>query len=244
MKAYNLTILMISIFSVFTTVQVKAQDKTQGKIQYQQKINVHASLPKEYEAMKAMIPEFSESDIVVTLKNKKSKIKAMENASSSGDVMVSMSMGSSAVEYTDFDKNMFYKTLSVDGENYHTEMPIQKANVKVLEGSKKICGYTCKMASFVSEKEKYIIYYTTEIEGSLSPMPGVFVDGVILKIENKTISYLAQKVTFEKIDDKAVSKASDSEKISNVQFMDLEEELMEESMPKGGENVKMIKTGN
>lgn len=243
MKTYHFTILMISIFSVFITAQLKAQDKTQGKIQYQQKINVHASLTKEYEAIKAMIPEFSESDVVVTFKNKKSKIKANESAPSSGDAMV-MSMGSSVVEYVDFARKVFYKTLSVDGENYHTEMPIQKAKTKLLKGSERICGYNCKMVSFVSEKKKYIIYYTTEIKGSFSPMPGVFVDGVILKIENKTISYLAQKVTFKMIDDKAVSKASNSEKITQSQLMDLEEELLEEFISKDGENVKVIKTSN
>lgn len=231
MKAFNLTMILVLIFNLFSMVSATAQDKTQGQIIYKQKVNIHASLSKEQAAMKAMIPEFLESEVLVLFKDKKSKITAKESNSSSGDVQISISNGGSADAYIDFEKNLYYRTISLEGDQFHTQMSIAKANTKPLKFTKKICGYNCKSANFILDDEMYAIYYTTELEGNFSPMPGVFAEGVILAIVSKKLTYIATEVSFKEIDNQAVTIPESSEKITEEQFLDLQEEQVELSRP-------------
>lgn len=222
MKSISITFIML-VYFLFSTA---AQNKTEGKITYTLKMNLHASLKGDNLMYKALIPEFSESIVIMMFKGKQAKIFSQESSSDSKDGKIQISNESSD-EYVDFNKNLIFNTISIENKKYHTEMALEKKELDPLDKKENICGYNCKIAKLKLGDEDYTIFYTTEISGNYSPNTELFVDGVILKIENKLQTFTAEKVDFLKVDLKVITIPKDSRKITEEQFDDLLEEQFE-----------------
>lgn len=102
------------------------------------------------------------------------------------------------------------------------------ATLKVSSKTKVIAGYTCHRATAKMEDESFVIWYTTDLPLTFSPVNGVLPEkGVILSIESSRRSYVAQKVELKPVTDTDVSLPADAQKVSSEELKAKRRQIME-----------------
>ncbi|RPD38429.1 GLPGLI family protein [Chitinophaga barathri] len=108
-------------------------------------------------------------------------------------------------------------------ENYK-ETPDFKTSGK----TKKIAGYSCKRATVNQGDEQFVLWYTTEIPVSFSPVNGVLPEkGVVLSIESSKRSYIAKKIELKPIAETEVSLPATAQKLTAAELKEKRRSIME-----------------
>ena len=205
------------VIFIMTSLSVLAQDSTQGKINYNIRLNVHASLKPDQQQYKDIIPEFSDQQAVFLFKGRHGLVKSSEGGmeEQEGNVSVQIKMGNeNGVTYVDMDAKKNLQLVKAGDKEYlfsgkgsgkeDTENTV-KMNFDGKEEEtgevRKILGYDCKKVVAGTGKNKTSYWYTTAIPilgGALGIMSG---KGLILEMESPILSFKATSVQFQPIAD-------------------------------------------
>ena len=205
-----------------------AQDKTQGKVHYKIRLNVHASLKPDQQQFKDVIPEFMDQEAVYLFKGRHGLVKSnTDETQQEGAVSVMIKMGNeNGVTYVDMDAKKNLRLVKVGEKEYlYSGTAIKEdANVKLkLDGkeqetgeTKKILGYDCKKVIMGSGKDKTSYWYTTALSilgGAMGMMSG---KGLVLEMESPVFSFKASSIDFQPIADADVLPPPGAKTISDM----------------------------
>lgn len=239
--ALNFSVIAGGLLSI--GLNATAQDKTQGKVEYEVSINVHANLKPDQEAIKEMIPETITRTTELLFKDNYARLKDQGNESenmmqsSDGGNVVSkvIIMGADgdadAVTYIDMETKKTYRLCKIKDKKYlvsQGETEPGKAPAAPVESgdTKKILGYTCYKIVTKDNGQTTTIWYTKDIP-VLGSAVGMLTDqGLVLAMESKAMSFVAKSIKFEKQSDSEVKPPKDLEKITQKEFV-----------KRGGQNV-------
>ncbi len=224
----------ITAFALITGLSLSGQTKKEGIIEYEQVIDLHASLSKDQEAYKAFIPKTSASTVQVFFKDNAYKVEylPLETKSKDGSSKVSVQFTSGGGDrLVDKDKKIVYSYHKSGDKNYYTEEPIKKETVVIdKKTTKKILNYACYKATITaSDNESYEIWFTSDPGVQANPMFDGVTEGLVLEIRNKKINLLAKKIEFKKTEGKKYTVPLSFKKISAEQAEDLDAEQVESS---------------
>lgn len=217
-----------------------AQTATEGLITYEQKINIHAALTGKQAALKSMVPEFSTQLIDLQYSGQKAFLQvsaSKEEHKEEGMELKMQTMGSHKI--IDLDAKKTYSKVEFDKQSYLVVNDIldKPDAIQLVEGTREILGYACKKALWQREDQELTVWYTTAIKAPFSPMGSLSLDGLVLAIEGERISYTAQRINFQAVDQALLNVPEGLREITAAQFQDLQEELLEEMTGGQGERV-------
>ncbi|ETN95252.1 GLPGLI family protein [Zhouia amylolytica] len=212
----------ILLFSVIIGLAYSSKAQNSGTIIYERTINLHKNLSEDQQMMKSMIPETTSSDFRFTFNKSKGVYEEIPSKKSTGIII--SSEGDGGKTWFDFDRNVFRKYITVDGELYHNNGPIVALeNIKPTGKSKKILGFPCE--EFKTSEGQFSIWVTKHLPKYITPLAPMFYNGAVLAIEGDKVSYIAKSFS-ENIDPKKLIPDSSTE-ITKEQFLDLQEEKMD-----------------
>jgi GLPGLI family protein len=222
------------LFMLVSASQTLMAQQAEGKIIFEEKIDVHRRLPKENEQMRAMIPQFRTNKFELLYADNKSLYRKVEEEA---DLSEQPQHGGGMVMRFGGADNIFYKDLTTQKtvekrdlmeKEFLVEDSIKNLNWKLAEGeTKTILGYVCKKATAKTERGNNLIaWYADDI--SISSGPGQFsgLPGMILALdmnEGEIIYTAIEKATVKKSEIKAPAKGK---KVTPDEFAKIRKELM------------------
>ncbi|UCJ07312.1 hypothetical protein KTO58_27240 [Chitinophaga pendula] len=199
-------ILLLGMMS--TAYAVTAQDKTQGRIEYEIVLNLHANLKPDQQQFKEMIPETAVQKEVLYFNGDKSRLdrKSMEEMTSEEGAKIKIQTGDEdeIAIYTDGATDKQYslqqkegKKILVDRDKSDKKKGDDKAGGKEVKGSKTkvILGYTCYDVGTKRKGDNMTLWVTDELPFQGGPL-GAYNDKAILGMDAKGMSVVAKKIDF------------------------------------------------
>lgn len=232
MKISNIiiTATLLTVFSAF------GQNKTEGVIHYEMKMNIHAGLSKEQLAYKTMIPEFIQYNIDIHFKNEFCRVKKQEAIVEQGGNKISIntqSFGGSDM-LCDNKQNVYYSFIRSGKQTYYTENKYAISDIENGKISKKILGYNCFKSLQKDDKgEMMELWITQDLNTSANPVEPHTKKGVVLEINSEKVNWKATKIELKPQDQKLFVIPSGAKKITEEQAEDLTQEAIDELIKKG-----------
>ncbi len=224
MKKILFAALAVSAFQ-FANAQL-----TEGKIVYEQKVDLHRRM--EDEQMKAMIPQFRTSKFELNFADGQSIYKAQEEepdiTENNGNGNVVMKFGGANSEYyKNFIKQKQIEKRELAETDYIIEDSIKHITWKLIDETKNILGYNCKKANGKTERGSDVeAWYTEEIPVSTGPETFNGLPGMIMQIDINKEEIVITATGLEKSANKKELKApSKGKKITPGDFAKLEKEI-------------------
>ncbi|NQX39392.1 GLPGLI family protein [Pedobacter steynii] len=211
------TKVMLVLAMVIAGLSLKAQDKTQGKVNYEVSINLHASLKPDQLQFKDMIPEFSVSKEVLYFNGNLAKIEhaSPEVQEGEGGVKVKMDFeGGKKGMYSDGTAEGTYHLIEKDGKKSLLAISDKKegGNEDKPGKTKEILGFTCQGVT----SGGFTLWICKELPFKIGPFGMFSKEGAILGFETKTGKGYATSIDYVpvKAEDVAVPKDLPIEKKS------------------------------
>jgi GLPGLI family protein len=211
------------------TAQVK-----EGKITYEQTVDMYRRIPEENQQLRAMIPQFRTAKFELLFAGNQSLFKAVEeetDMTEQNNNGIVLRIGGSAENeyYRNFNTQKSVEIRELMDELYLVEDSIRRLAWKLEEGeTKMILGYTCKKASAKTTRGSDIIaWYSEEIPVASGPEQFNGLPGMILGIDaNKGEIIFTAKNLDTKTDIKNLKIPSKGKKLSHSEFLAKQKELM------------------
>ena len=200
MKKIFFVILATTVFQLAHS-QVK-----EGKIVYEQKIDLHRRMQDEQ--MKAMVPQFRTSKYELNFADNQSMYKIQEeepditeNAGNGGIVM--KFGGANSEYYKNFNTQKQVEKRELGDKDYIIEDTLHHTTWKLMDTTKIILSYTCKKASGKTERGSDVeAWYTEDIPVSSGPETFNGLPGMILQIDINNEEFVTTAISIEKSADK------------------------------------------
>lgn len=228
---------------LFTGVAFAQQNE--GVITYEEKINVHRSLPPEAAEMKAMIPEFRthSNELLFTTSESLYRNVEEEEDEEAGDGQVVIKMQRpEAVFYRNFTTQRKVDSREFMGKTYLIEDSLTGRSWKITGESKKILGYNCMSAvtSDTARKQEITAWFTDALPLPTGPAAYGQLPGTILEVDVNSgeIVISAKKVEFKKLKKNDLVAPKKGEKTTDAAFKKIVDDRMKEM---GGRPIKIIR---
>jgi GLPGLI family protein len=217
MKKILFAIVAATLFQV-TNAQVK-----EGKIVYEQKIDLHRRMQDEQ--MKAMVPQFRTSKYELNFADNQSIYKAQEedpditeNTDHGGIVM--KFGGANSEYYKNFTTQKQVEKRELGDKDYIIEDSLHHTVWKLVDSIKTILGYTCKKATGKTERGSDVeAWYTEDIPVSSGPETFNGLPGMILQIDINKEEFVTTAISIEKsADKKELKEPTKGKKITPEEF--------------------------
>lgn len=218
----------------------------EGIIRFEEKINVHRSLPPDAEDMKAMIPEFRTHPSELLFNATESLYRNVEEeedepATEGGGVVMRIQRPE-ATFYRNFATHRKVDYREFYGKNYLIEDTLSGGNWKLGTETKQILGYNCMKAttSDTVRKREITAWFTDALVLSSGPSNFGQLPGMILEIDinNGEIVMAAKKVEFKKLKKGDLEAPKKGEKITDAEFQKLMADRLREN---GGRPMRIIR---
>ncbi len=238
----NTLLLGIACFWVNTVI---AQNN-EGIIQFEEKVNMHRSLPPDAADMKAMIPEFRTQKSELLFNATESLYRNVEEEEedeevSGGGVNIRMQRPE-AIYYRNFATMRKTNAQEFFGKNYLVDDTITSGNWKVGTETKQILGYNCLKATTTDtiRKREIVAWFTDALPLAAGPAQFGQLPGMILEIDinNAEILLSAKKVEFKKLKKGDLAAPKKGEKITEAEFQKIVADRMRET---GGRPMRIIR---
>lgn len=194
------TKMMLVLAMVGTGFSLSAQDKTQGKVNYEVSMNLHASLKPDQLQFKDLIPEFSTSAEVLYFNGNLAKIERVSPDEQEAEDGVKVKM--------DFEggKKGMYSDGTTEGTYYLIEKEGKKSLLAISDKAdkkedsnknkpgktKEILGFTCQ--SVVSGD--VTLWISKELPFKIGPFGLFSKEGAILGLDMKTGKAYAMSIDY------------------------------------------------
>jgi GLPGLI family protein len=217
----------------------------EGEIVFEEKINIHRSLPPEMEGMKDNIPEFRSSkhlllfnagETLYKAKEKTEEEKAEEQEYRSSGHRRGMHMrfgrgrdAKSAV-YTDLSKNITLSSTEFFGKQFLINGTVDTLEWKVSGKQKQVGSYLCMEAIHKDTAETVIVWFTPMIPVQAGPAGYTGLPGMILHVDINDGERMltALNVQLKSLEEGAIVQPTEGKPITQEDFKVLREEKMEE----------------
>ncbi len=222
--------LMAAVMVQFATAQVD-----EGKVVFEEKIDLHRRIPKENEQMRAMVPQFRTTKFELSYADNKSLFKQAEEETDlseqpqGGGGVVMKFGGADNIFYKDFTTQTTVEKRNMMEKDFLVEDSIRNITWKLVDGeTKTIAGHACKKATGKSQMGLDIVaWYAEDIALSSGPAQFGGLPGLILLMDVNAgeIVYTATSIdkTVKKADIKAPTKGK---KVTPEEFAKIRKELM------------------
>ena len=180
--------IMLTLFILSLAGASFAQ--TQGKVSFEEKIDLHRSIPEDRAEMKEMIPP-SRSLFFELYYTEASSIYKMVEAPEEEEVVRSDGGMRMHMRMTP-PRREVYKNLEedlmVDEREFMTKLFLIKGNTtpyawKIGDGQKMILDYPCLQALYSDTTDKYVVWFTPQIQISNGPAEFGGLPGMILQVD-------------------------------------------------------------
>lgn len=239
-------IKFLSLVFFFSWVSIASAQKDEGIIQFEEKVNMHRSLPPDAADMKAMIPEFRTQKNELLFNATESLYRNVEEEEEDeeiggGGVQIRMQRPES-IYYRNFAAGRKTDFQQFFGKNYLVDDTLAKGNWKVAAETKEILGYTCLKATTVdtSRKREIVAWFTDALPLQTGPSQFGQLPGTILEIDinNGEIVMSAKKVEFKKLEKGEIEAPKKGDKISDAEFKKIVADRLREN---GGRQMRVIR---
>jgi len=187
-----------------TTATCVAQDKTQGKIDYEVTLNLHASMKPDQLQYKDLVPETVVNKEVLYFSGNKTKLSRKDVDEITSDegatVKIVANEGQTAV-YTDAVSGKSWSLMEEDGKKtlVLTEKDDQKEN-KPGTRTKEILGFTCRELMVKSKDDGQMTLWVTDaLPFNAGPMGISANKGLVLGIDSKKINVIATAINYSPV---------------------------------------------
>lgn len=237
--------VLFLLLAFLAATSVMAQNN-EGIIQFEEKINVHRSLPPDAEDMKAMIPEFRTHKSELLFNATESLYRNVEEEEdeppTEGGGVVMRIQRPEATFYRNFSTHRKVDYREFFGKNYLIEDTLAGGNWKMTAETKQVLGYNCIKATTTDtvRKREITAWFTDALSLSSGPSQYGQLPGLILEIDinNGEIVIAAKKVEFKKLKKGEFEAPKKGEKITEAEFQKLMAERMRET---GGRPMRIIR---
>jgi len=239
-KFICLSILSLSALATFAQL-------TEGKVVYEEKVNIHKRMEGEAAKFKSMVPEYQTKSMVLYFNSKLALYKDNAADAETGGGFTRQDANGNEIEIKmDRPKNTVFTNLEtkenieqidfmgrvflvVDDEG---EQPAWKMTSE----SKTILGYTCLKASYTSETDTVVAWFTPQIPLAAGPKNFGKLPGMILELDHNNGSgmFIATEIVDEKVGDNIIDKPKKGKKYTRKEFKALVDEKMKEMRSSGG----------
>lgn len=241
MKINTLLLVIATLWCGFASAQ-----NSEGIIQFEEKVNMHRSLPPEAADMKAMIPEFRTQKSELLFNATESLYRNVEEEEDDdevggGGINIRMQRPE-AIYYRNLAAMRKVNSQEFFGKKYLVEDTITAGNWKVTAESKQILGYNCLKAttSDTTRKREIVAWFTDALPLAAGPAQFGQLPGMILQIDinDGEIVMTAQKVEFKKLKKGELVAPTKGEKITEAEFQKIVADRMREN---GGRQMRIIR---
>jgi len=236
---------LVFIFASMLANAVIAQNN-EGIVQFEEKVNMHRSLPPEAADMKAMIPEFRTRKSELLFNATESLYRNVEEEDEDeevggGGVNIRMQRPE-ATYYRNFATMRKANAQEFFGKNYLVEDTITAGNWKVGAETKQILGYNCLKATTTDtvRKREIVAWFTDALPLAAGPAQFGQLPGMILEVDinNGEIVLSAQKIEFKKLKKGELVAPKKGEKITDTEFQKIVADRLREN---GGRQMRIIR---
>jgi GLPGLI family protein len=232
-------ILSILFISATCICAAQAQDKTEGTVMYEHKINMHKRITDE--AMRAMVPEFRTSEMQLNFRGmeslylpvpKEEDDSETNSTDNNGNQMrVVMRMPQNEV-YRNYEAQEKIELQELAGQKFLVVDTLRKATWKLTGEAKKVNGYDCMQATMTNPANKQVttVWFTESIPVPHGPMTFGGLPGLVIEanINEGEIVYSAKKIDFKKLGKDGLRRPSGGKKVTDAEFKKKREEWMKE----------------
>lgn len=223
--------------------------KTEGTIQFEEKMNMHRNLPPDAGDMKAMIPEFRVLKSELLFSATESLYRNVEEEEEdeemgNGQVMIRMQRPETYY-YRNFSTGRKTDQREFMGKNYLIEDAIGQAPWKVSGDTREVLGYNCMKAVWTDttggRQRNIVAWFAPDLAVSAGPTTYGQLPGMILAVDinNGEIQLTAQKIDLSPLKKGAIEAPKKGEKTTQADFQKMMDERMR-SMG-GGSGIRIIR---
>ena len=188
MKFQSIFFIQISLILFYgSDAQVRPDFINSGKVEYERKINVHASIEGDFaEEFKKRIPQYKTEYFNFEFANNRSIYKP--GRESSDKVGFFTSPGSDNEIYTDLSTKRYTAMKQVFDKTYLIEDSTRKCTWKISNEIRMISGYNCRKATTIIMDSVFVVaFYCDQIimsggPESFSGLPGLILGLVIPRL--------------------------------------------------------------
>lgn len=196
--------MMLVLAMVGTGFTLSAQDKTQGKVNYEVSVNLHASLKPDQLQFKDMIPEFSTTEEVLYFNGNLAKIERIDPGEKETEDGVKIQMK------FDQDKSGTYSDGTPEGTYHLIDKDGKKSLRALFSGASKELGNKTKDKAPKDSKTRNILgfncrsvvsgdvtfWVTNELPFKIGPLGMFCKEGAVLGLDMKTSKAYATSIDY------------------------------------------------
>ena len=230
------------ILILFFGINLIAQN-TEGIVTYEDKRNIHKTMPPEMEAMKDRIPEFRSSESILyfnaeeaVYKNVKKEKKKNEEFRGEGRRRRWGRQNANNIYYTDLKEKTSVDSREFFGKKFLIEGARGARKWKITGDQKMVGDYICQKAEFKDSTENIVVWFTPMVPVSTGPGNFYGLPGLILHVDINDGERLitAQGIELQELEEGIIARPTEGEKISDTDFAELRDKKMEEMRQERG----------
>lgn len=219
-------IIITALF--FSGLLAKAQNAiflTQGRIEYEKKINLYAALDDDEDAawrdlMKKTTPQFKITYFDLAFNGNKTLYQpGRENTDNN---RMWQSPAEDNIIFTDLQSHLSTSRKNVYEQGFLINDTARTINWKITDETRNIAGFECRRANAIIMDSIYVVaFYTESIIPSGGPESFTGLPGMILglAIPHEHITWFATKVYNEQIPEATLKAPAKGKKISNIELL-------------------------
>ena len=207
----------------------------EGKITYEQKVDLHRRIPETDQQTRAMVPPTRTSKFELQFADNQSIYKAVEEEPDmtepphGGGVVIRIGGAAENEYYKNFTTRKVVEKRELLQDTYLLQDSLPAFNWKLENGeTKTIAGFTCKKATGKTERGTEVIaWYAEDIPVASGPEQFCGLPGIILALDaNKgEIVFTAVSVD-KKADRKGLKAPVQGKKVTGAEFAKIQKDLM------------------
>lgn len=217
---------VLSVITGFLLLQPAIGQVKEGKVTYEQKVDMYRRIPEENQQLRSMISQFRTAKFELFFGNNQSLFRAVEEepdmtGENNGGVVIRIGGSPDNEYYKNFSTQKAVEVRELMEELYLIEDSIRNHTWKPEEGETKvILGYTCKKATGKTERGSDVVaWYCEEIPVASGPEQFNGLPGMILGIDaNKGEIVFTAIALDKKVDMKTIKVPTKGKKMTGPEF--------------------------
>jgi len=218
----------------------------EGSITYEDKRNIHKSLPPEMEAMKDRIPEFRTSENILHFTKEEAVYKSVPKEKKKNEEFRGERRGrrgwgrqnENNVYYTNLGEKQSIDSRDFFGKKFLIAGARESKKWKMTGDQKMVGDYLCQKATFSDSTENIVVWFTPMIPVSTGPSDYFGLPGLILHVDINEGERLitAQGIELKPLEEGTIVRPTEGKNISSEEFAELRDKKMEEMRQERGGN--------
>jgi GLPGLI family protein len=212
----------------FTNAQTK-----EGKITYEQKIDMYRRIPADNTQMRAMIPQFRTAKFELQFADNQSLYKSVEEEpdmteTPTNGIVMRFNNGGDNEYYRNFTTKKMVEKRELMEETYLIDDSLHSITWKLEDGETKvILGYTCKKATGKTQRGSDVVaWYCEDIPVASGPEQFNSLPGMILCVDANKGEIVFTAIAFDKkVQAKNIKAPTKGKKVTNDEFAKIQKDL-------------------